>query len=139
MIIDAHAHYTSAPPELQAYRGRQVMNLRQPPRPRMQVSDEQLERSMRNQFKRMQDSGMTGCCFAPGLPGGSLAQAAAATGRKPATMIARIASFRTKSRGVSAPSRRGQPKSWVEELGDRDLSPAISAGCGGGFCALVGR
>ena len=34
MIIDAHAHYTSVPPELQAYRGRQVMNLRQPPRPR---------------------------------------------------------------------------------------------------------
>ena len=29
MIIDAHAHYTSAPPELQAYRGRQIMNLRQ--------------------------------------------------------------------------------------------------------------
>ena len=58
MIIDAHAHYTSAPPELQAYRGRQVMNLRNPARPRLQVSDEQLERSMRNQFKRMQDTGI---------------------------------------------------------------------------------
>ena len=58
MIIDAHAHYTSAPPELQAYRGRQIMNLLKPARPRLQVSDEQLERSMRNQFKRMQDSGI---------------------------------------------------------------------------------
>ena len=65
MIIDAHAHYTSAPPELQAYRGRQIMNLRQPPRPRLQVSDEQLERSMRNQFKRMQDSGIDRLLFSP--------------------------------------------------------------------------
>ncbi len=46
MIIDAHAHYTTAPPELQAYRGRQIMNLANPPRPRLQISDEQLERSM---------------------------------------------------------------------------------------------
>ena len=53
MIIDAHAHYTTAPPELQAYRGRQVMSLAKPPRARLQISDEQLERSMRNQFKRM--------------------------------------------------------------------------------------
>ena len=65
MIIDAHAHYTSAPPELQAYRGRQIMNLRQPPRPRLQISDEQLERSMRNQFKRMQDTGIDRLLFSP--------------------------------------------------------------------------
>ena len=72
MIIDAHAHYTSAPPELQAYRGRQIMNLRQPPRPRLQVNDEQLERSMRNQFKRMQDSSIDRLLFfAPGLSHGA--------------------------------------------------------------------
>src|SRR2546427_12303199 len=65
MIIDAHAHYTSAPPELQAYRGRQGMNLRQPPRPRLQVSDEQLERSLRNQLKRMQDSGTSRLLVSP--------------------------------------------------------------------------
>ena len=65
MIIDAHAHYTTAPPELQAYRGRQIMNLRNPARPRLQVSDEQLERSMRNQFKRMQDSGIDRLLFSP--------------------------------------------------------------------------
>jgi len=48
-----------------AYRGRQIMNLRKPPRPRLQVSDEQLERSMRNQFKRMQDSGIDRLLFSP--------------------------------------------------------------------------
>ena len=41
------------------------MNLRQPPRPRLQVSDEQLERSMSNQFKRMQDSGIDRLLFSP--------------------------------------------------------------------------
>src|SRR5262249_42762451 len=65
MIIDAHAHYTTAPPELQAYRGRQIMNLAKPPQARLQVSDEQLERSMRNQFKRMQDTGIDRLLFSP--------------------------------------------------------------------------
>ncbi len=34
MIIDTHAHYTTAPPELQAYRGRQITNMAQPVRAR---------------------------------------------------------------------------------------------------------
>jgi 4-oxalmesaconate hydratase len=65
MIIDAHAHYTPAPPELQAYRGRQIMTLARPARPRLLVSDEQLERSMRGQFKRMQDTGIDRLLFSP--------------------------------------------------------------------------
>jgi len=65
MIIDAHAHYTTAPAELQAYRGRQIINLAKPVRARLQVSDEQLERSMRNQFKRMQDTGIDRLLFSP--------------------------------------------------------------------------
>ena len=65
MIIDAHAHYTTAPPQLQAYRGQQITNLARPVRPRLQVSDEQLERSMQNQFKRMQDSGIDRILFSP--------------------------------------------------------------------------
>jgi 4-oxalmesaconate hydratase len=65
MIIDAHAHYTTAPPELQAYRGRQIMTLARPARPRILVSDEQLERSMRGQFKRMQDTGIDRLLFSP--------------------------------------------------------------------------
>jgi 4-oxalmesaconate hydratase len=65
MIIDAHAHYTTAPAELQAYRGRQITNLAKPTRARLQISDEQLERSMRNQFKRMQDTGIDRLLFSP--------------------------------------------------------------------------
>ena len=61
MIIDAHTHYTTAPAELQAYRGRQITDLGKPARAKLQISDEQLERSMQGQFKRMKDSGIDGC------------------------------------------------------------------------------
>ena len=65
MIIDAHAHYTTAPPELQAYRGRQIITLGKPVRGRIQISDEQLELSMQGQFKRMKDSGIDRLLFSP--------------------------------------------------------------------------
>jgi len=44
MIIDAHTHYTTAPLQLQAYRGRQITDLGKPVRAKLQISDEQLER-----------------------------------------------------------------------------------------------
>ena len=65
MIIDAHAHFTGAPPELQAYRGRQLINLARPARGQLQISDEQLEVSMRRRFKRMEESGIDRLLFSP--------------------------------------------------------------------------
>lgn len=65
MIIDAHTHYTSAPPELQAYRARQIIDLAKPVRARLQVSDERLEQSMQGQFKRMADTGIDRLLFSP--------------------------------------------------------------------------
>ena len=65
MIIDAHTHYTTAPAELQAYRGRQITDLGKPARAKLQISDEQLERSMQGQFKRMQESGIDRLLFSP--------------------------------------------------------------------------
>jgi 4-oxalmesaconate hydratase len=65
MIIDAHTHYTTAPPELQAYRGSQITNLGKPIRAKLGISDEQLERSMRGQFKRMEESGIHRLLFSP--------------------------------------------------------------------------
>ena len=38
MIIDAHAHYTSAPPQLQSYRGRQISAYARPARANLQIS-----------------------------------------------------------------------------------------------------
>ncbi|MGB7946418.1 MAG: amidohydrolase family protein [Candidatus Binatia bacterium] len=65
MIIDAHTHFTTAPPELQAYRGRQITDLGKPVRAKLQISDEQLQRAMQGQFKRMQDSGIDRLLFSP--------------------------------------------------------------------------
>ena len=65
MIIDAHTHYTTAPLELQAYRGRQITDLGKPAKAKLQISDEQLERSMQGQFKRMQESGIDRLLFSP--------------------------------------------------------------------------
>ena len=122
MIIDAHAHYTSAPPELQAYRGRQIMNLRQPPRPRLRSARSSSSRSMRNQFKRMQDTGIDRLLFSP--------QASAMGHHFGPELVSRywteacndlIAYWPSLSgqsvTGVPASSVTGvSPKSWVEEL-----------------------
>ena len=65
MIIDAHAHYTTAPPQLQQYRGQQITNFSRPAQARLQVSDEQLERTMSSQFQRMEETGIDRLMFSP--------------------------------------------------------------------------
>ncbi|MFP6566492.1 MAG: hypothetical protein VB961_04295, partial [Dehalococcoidia bacterium] len=65
MIIDAHAHYTSAPPQLQAYRGRQISTYARPARARLQISDDELTHSLQGQFKRMDDWGIDRLMFSP--------------------------------------------------------------------------
>ena len=65
MIIDAHAHYTSAPPQLQAYRGTQITNYARPAKGRLQVSDEQLEQSVGGQVGRMDEWGIDRLMFSP--------------------------------------------------------------------------
>ena len=65
MIIDAHAHFTSAPPQLQAYRGRQISTYARPARARLQISDDELTHSLQGQFKRMDDWGIDRLMFSP--------------------------------------------------------------------------
>ncbi|MBI2347171.1 MAG: amidohydrolase, partial [Deltaproteobacteria bacterium] len=65
MIIDAHTHYTTAPLQLQAYRARQIIEQARPPRAKIQVSDEELARSMEGQLKRMKESGIDRLLFSP--------------------------------------------------------------------------
>ena len=65
MIIDAHTHYHHGSPAVQAYRGQQITNLAKPVRAKLQISDEELERSMQGQFKRMKDSGIDRLLFSP--------------------------------------------------------------------------
>jgi len=55
MIIDVHAHYTQAPPQLDAYRGRQIGNLARPDKGSLKVTDEQIEKSVQVNFQQMTD------------------------------------------------------------------------------------
>ena len=65
MVIDAHAHYTSAPPQLQAYRGRQISTFARPAKGRIQISDDELEQSVQGQINRMDDWGIDRLMFSP--------------------------------------------------------------------------
>jgi len=66
MVIDIHAHYTTAPPELGAFRANQTTFLNKPelvapPR----ISDDQLKESLRGQLAQMADRGIDALCFSP--------------------------------------------------------------------------
>ena len=65
MIIDAHAHFTTAPAKLQSFRARQIVNQARPTPANLNVSDEELEQSMRSQFERMADTGIDRLLFSP--------------------------------------------------------------------------
>jgi 4-oxalmesaconate hydratase len=65
MIIDAHNHFTTAPAQLQAYRGQQITNMAKPMRAKLVISDEELARSMQGQLKRMAENGIDRLLFSP--------------------------------------------------------------------------
>ncbi len=46
MIVDAHGHYTTYPPGVEAYRGAQIAQLGAPARGTMKVSDDEIRRSI---------------------------------------------------------------------------------------------
>jgi 4-oxalmesaconate hydratase len=69
MIIDVHAHYTQAPPQLDAYRGRQVSNISRPEKGGIKVTDEQLVKSVQENLKQMADKGLDRLVFSPRASG----------------------------------------------------------------------
>src|SRR5918999_3632710 len=123
MIIDAHTHYTTAPAELQAYRGQQITNMGKPVPAKLQISDEVLARSMEGQFQRMKESGIDRLLFSPqasamghhfGSPLISRYWTEACN-----DLIARVARLWPDkiSPVCQLPQSPGvSPKSWVEEL-----------------------
>jgi 4-oxalmesaconate hydratase len=69
MIIDVHAHYTQAPADLDAYRGRQLSNLNRPVKGSITVSDEQIVQSVQKNLKQMADKGLDRLVFSPRASG----------------------------------------------------------------------
>lgn len=123
VIIDAHAHYTTAPAKLQSFRARQIINQARPTAAKLNISDEELEQTMQPQFKRMADTGIDRLLFSP---------QASAMGHHFGSelisrywseacndLIARIAKLWPDkvSPVCQLPQSPGvNPKSWVEEL-----------------------
>jgi len=69
VIIDVHAHYTQAPPELDAYRGKQLGALNRPTKGKLSITDEQIEKSVQVNFKQMADKGIDKLVFSPRASG----------------------------------------------------------------------
>ncbi|MEX2431401.1 MAG: amidohydrolase family protein [Dehalococcoidia bacterium] len=66
MIIDVHGHYTTAPAELQAYRGRQVNSMGRPTKGRLNISDDQIcETLEKGQLQKQRERGTDVAIFSP--------------------------------------------------------------------------
>src|SRR5216684_4066208 len=66
MIIDIHGHYTTAPPELEAYRGSQISQLGTPVKGKLNISDDQIRESIENnQLKLQRERGTDLTIFSP--------------------------------------------------------------------------
>jgi 4-oxalmesaconate hydratase len=69
MIVDVHAHYTQAPLQLDAYRGRQMSAMNKPVRGSLSISDEALAASLKGNLAQMGDRGITRMMFSPRASG----------------------------------------------------------------------
>lgn len=135
MIIDAHTHFTTAPPQLQAYRGQQITNLGKPIPAKLTISDEELAKSMQGQLKRMEESGIDRLLFSPqaGAMGHHFGSPLVSRYWSEACndLIARVAKmFPDKIVPVcQLPQSPGVgPKEWVDEL-DRCVKELGFVGC----------
>lgn len=69
MRIDVHAHFTTAPPALDAYRGRQTSLLNRPRRGALAISDDELDASVAPLIAQMDERGIDVLLFSPRAAG----------------------------------------------------------------------
>src|SRR5881409_3561391 len=74
MIIDCHGHYTTAPKELEAYRQKQIADLKEPSHARakgtLSISDDQIRESIEKaQLKLQRERGTDVTIFSPRAAG----------------------------------------------------------------------
>lgn len=65
MIIDVHAHYTTSPAALQAYRGLQMSTLNRPQLSAPKISDEEITQSLQGHWEHMGERGIDMLLFSP--------------------------------------------------------------------------
>jgi 4-oxalmesaconate hydratase len=70
LVIDIHGHYTTTPPEVEAYRGSQISQLGNPVKGKMNVTDDQIRRSIETgQLKLQRERGTDLTIFSPRAAG----------------------------------------------------------------------
>jgi 4-oxalmesaconate hydratase len=69
MIIDTHAHYTTAPPQLEAYRGRQLAQANRPSKGSVNISDDEIRKSLQRHLKQLDEDGTDKLIFSPRASG----------------------------------------------------------------------
>lgn len=65
MIVDVHGHYTTAPAQLDAYRGNQLTNLNRPTRGSLKISDDEIIASLQGQLKQLENMGIDRVMYSP--------------------------------------------------------------------------
>lgn len=65
MIIDIHAHYTGAPPQLNAYRGAQISRQNRPGPSTLKISDDQARAAIAKRLSQMDRMGVGHLLFSP--------------------------------------------------------------------------
>ncbi|MBX6748714.1 MAG: amidohydrolase [Micromonosporaceae bacterium] len=69
MIIDVHGHYTMAPPQLDAYRGRQLSSLNRPQRKPLAVNRDAVAQSLQEPLRQMDERGIDVVLMSPRAAG----------------------------------------------------------------------
>jgi 4-oxalmesaconate hydratase len=69
MIVDVHAHYTQAPPQLDAFRGWQISQQNKPSRRKLAISDEQIATSLEGNLRQMRERRIDRLMFSPRASG----------------------------------------------------------------------
>jgi 4-oxalmesaconate hydratase len=70
LVIDIHGHYTTTPPEVDAYRGRQIGTMANPLKGKMTISDDEIRHSIETgQLKLQRERGTDLTIFSPRAAG----------------------------------------------------------------------
>ena len=69
MRIDSHAHFTTAPPQLEAWRGRQLAQANRPSKGKISISDDEIRAALHRQLSDMAESGTDKLIFSPRASG----------------------------------------------------------------------
>lgn len=65
MIIDVHAHYTGAPPQVNAYRGAQISRQNRPGRGTLKITDDAARKAISKRLAQMERMGIDRLLFSP--------------------------------------------------------------------------